>query len=649
MPEYLIPHREDRPRLHNVDSPLDPGMLSKTLNKISINDPTTFGGKFKDPSKNTKQHERFTTHTPPDITNKTRIIAVCGLKKVEPHVDGWFLSDFFAFWHLFQGLTESQYWLYTADLDTAVKTHKEYLHGNPFKDRKVVLDADILDRARNGPQPITHARSVLLREKFRSKIRSECRAAEKDKGNVLILIFAHGFLHDYGVEIGTGRKLTVHHFRNIVKEFNVPITLLSTACYSGGWACSPELNISAITAAGPDLPSRSWTKSHSLGRYAGSMFATAIIEKLKTIGNTNKILGETDEDDDDDGEQKSPTDQQYENMAEFDGSCYESLLRDTDRRGYEHEMAFSAEDDAWEMCWSQRTGIPLADYEKRWNDLRTYPFDPRWLHPGDPFNRDPHITADQEAEFIELRDERNEELKRKGKNATTSTVFERVGNTPQKRKTSGMYGGTVQGLTSMVISLGADYLNSYKGNDDAGNDLALHGAIHNIQAGLVGNVKIIEQTLRALEYRMSTMSMADKYLEDMVVPAPSNQSCFEFDVRNVSKKVGQDKYLSIIQMICDRKVLFPEPLEHQGRVFYKGHIYLVVAFHEANTSKAEVEEKLDALAEKVDEELELQKDIVKRDPDVSAKRQKLFGSFGFHGNISPVKRRSRGMSLTGAA
>ncbi|KAL8724663.1 MAG: hypothetical protein Q9181_006730, partial [Wetmoreana brouardii] len=82
-------------------------------------------------------------------------------------------------------------------------------------------------------------------------------------------------------------------------------------------------------------------------------------------------------------------------------------------------------------------------------------------------------------------------------------------------------------------------------------------------------------------------------------------------------------------MIFERDLLFPDPIrEEQGLLFYKEPFCLAAALHAANLSKKEVETKLAALAAQVDQELEEQKDIVKRDEEVMSKRQRLFQVFG---------------------
>lgn len=50
----------------------------------------------------------FTTTHPPDVSHRSRIVAVCGItdhdKLADPENDGWLFSDFYLFHHLFNPL-----------------------------------------------------------------------------------------------------------------------------------------------------------------------------------------------------------------------------------------------------------------------------------------------------------------------------------------------------------------------------------------------------------------------------------------------------------------------------------------------------------------------------------------------------------------
>ena len=67
-------------------------------------------------------YPEFNTHIPPDITPNTRILVVLGInpKEAAPNQDGWFLSELFAFYHMFRGLTKNQIWMHGLDLDRMI-------------------------------------------------------------------------------------------------------------------------------------------------------------------------------------------------------------------------------------------------------------------------------------------------------------------------------------------------------------------------------------------------------------------------------------------------------------------------------------------------------------------------------------------------
>ena len=96
-------------------------------------------------------------------------------------------------------------------------------------------------------------------------------------------------------------------------------------------------------------------------------------------------------------------------------------------------------------------------------------------------------------------------------------------------------------------------------------------------------------------------------------------------------------------MIASRcTTLYPRPIvDEQGWPFDKGLEYLIAALHYTNVSEEDASRKLETLVEVVDRELEQKKAIIERDPEVRAKRQKLYQTFGTDlGSIIPMKRRS---------
>ena len=602
-------------------------------------------GRLRNVDNKSREYGQFTLHTPPDITERTRVIAVLGVTEdpAPTGKDGWFVSDFFAFWNIFQGMTENQTWYHCLDLDSLVAEHSRYLHGNPYLQRKVVLDEKILAESKASKHPPQKVRADKLKLKTKTLITAECKASESADETVLIFLFGHGDRNNHGIVLGRGDRsaLKIAEFKSATKTLKTSVTLITTSCYSGGWTCNPQLNLSTMTAAGIDNVSLSWRFSGSTGRACGSMFTTALVQKLTRVGATSKRLG-------DDVEDEDLTEAQEENYAEFTRTVHEHLLKGVDRRGYEHNLTFGAQDDAWTLCWRERTGIPLGQFNERWDNLEDWQKDPT-LHPGDPLNRDPSVTEEQHAEYLQLR----ADAKAEGKRIVSSTGMEMhaaTGSVLGKRKTSALYGGTDKGLLSMVSSVGAEYLNSHAGTDDSGDDGGLHRDLRWILDGREITMDRVEKAHRALEYRMTQMSTADKYIAMMDIATPKGQLCCEYDTKQNFKEIEQQKRHFIQRLIFDRKILFPSPVEGQGRPFYKGMDYLIAAFHHADLPKDVITKKLDGLTATLDDTLEREKDLIEQDAEVTSKRRRLFRSFGVAlGSISRTKRRSRGLSLTGSA
>lgn len=139
------------------------------------------------------------------------------------------------------------------------------------------------------------------------------------------------------------------------------------------------------------------TTAFSTGRTCGPMFTTALSQKLTKVDATKKSLGH------DDGKQ-GHTENQEETLAEFTMTVHEHLLEDVGRRGYEHGLTFGAQDDAWQMCWGERTGIPPGRIKERWDNLQDWAKDAT-LHVAEPPKRDAAVTKEQLAEYHYWRNE----------------------------------------------------------------------------------------------------------------------------------------------------------------------------------------------------------------------------------------------------
>lgn len=567
----------------------DAGKLQKSLDRLALENPESFGGHYyqQDPTLRLPITQ-FATHVPPDITSDTHVFGVLGIEQkfAMPQRDGWFLSDFFAFWHVLNGTTtKKQTWLHALDLEKLIKVHTEYLHSNPYKTRKVVLNQAILDNAQNkaSKDSITKIENPTeLKKEFRNRFLSVCKTAAAANENVIVLVFAHGNFRQKGVYLGEASSDLSKTFpiKALVKEasgINVKICLISTACYSGGWCCQPDLQLTGFTATGRTKDDLSLTlaNSGSSGRYCGSMFTSNIAEYMR-----KDRLSEDDYDD--------VTKVQSDSLAAFDSAVYKNLLAMQDRRGYEHCMSFSAQDDAGSMNWQQRTGLPLADFAQRWNDLTDYPKDPT-LHPGDPLNRDPLVSQEDRDDFLRLE---QDHLASGGgqtyfpNSRTAASQSSGSQNTLGKRKVSSLFGDSVEAMRSLVFAIGAECLQSNGHMDDAAKNHELSDILRGIFSGKKDRLEDFQEALTQLEYRMSVMSSADLYLELMKVPYPNGRQCYEYDEsKSYERKSPDDDEIS--EMLIERaSILFPLPAEGQGMEFMKGWSYVHDAFVVACLSKA---------------------------------------------------------------
>lgn len=625
----------------NVDEINDPWVLEKCFSKIEHGKPKTFGGILRDPSIEDVEFERFNTHTPP-VTANTRIVAVLGIQdQAAPSEDGWFLSGFFALWNILQGTTKHQTWLHCLDLDELVQSHTRYLHGNPYKQRKVVLDKEILDKAQNGQHCVQKTKPGSLRSTFRSSIRNECQAAHDAKDGVLILMFGHG-VKAFGsdketvIELGAD-QFELREFQSLTKGTNAQVTLLATQCYGGGWSCSPLANLSTMTACGPKETSLSRRFSGSLDRACGSMFTSAVIDKLTQDPDVRRRLGKLDDEDDDCIEENLLTDKQEESYAEFCRSVYDTLLRDVDRRGYEHKISFSAQEDAWSMCWKEGSGIPLHSFKEHWDQLEDWPADVN-LHPGDLQNRDLYVTDEQGAEYADSRGIAMEKMKMEGTGVSRSMPFEATSSVLGKirmrsNKNRGSFDNvTLDELISKVSRLANGYLDSYRGHDETGNDGGFHNTLRMIRSGQQRDQLAVENAFRTVRYRIDQMLTADRYLRMMDIPAPDQLSCSEFDTRGAHHRVPRETYDAIQDFIFNRWILFPFPAAGQGCVFYKGHDYVTEACYKASIPLDIVAQKLDTLATVVESETDLLVQVVLHDPDVETYRRTFLHELGVNQN-----------------
>lgn len=170
-----------------------------------------------------------------------------------------------------------------------VVTYGEYAHGDPRKERRVVLESSLLPAIKNAFNIQVVGGQDLL-ERFVKTVENQARLAKR-YSDTDCSHFAHGIRENKSVVIGdnpTGyepkrsdRNLVLERFKQALPP-GVKANLLSTACYSGGWLVGPDvnyprhLNVTGLATSGPGQEgqegqeTRSWSMSKKLGRACGS-------------------------------------------------------------------------------------------------------------------------------------------------------------------------------------------------------------------------------------------------------------------------------------------------------------------------------------------------------------------------------------------
>lgn len=518
----------------------------------------------------------FITHTVPDIREDAIILAVCGVPNIDdadPEDDGWFFSDFFAFNCLLRGLGTSQDWMTCVHPQDLVRKYGDYLHGDPYSDRKVVLSQDLLKN--DGLSSVTVVTQSEMLEMFLARLKTKCDLARAENHPVVVFIFGHGHKTITGVNLGReDHWLEIDAFRTAIGN-GVAITVVSTACFSGGWSVHPQLNVTTTTAAGPLIESESWGASESIERFCGSIYATTLIQSLSDASsplvNHEEEAGCTSST----GslQPDKPDQLQVETYNEFARTIHSTLLTRVDRFGDRHEIHFSAQDDDWEASWTGRTGISLEAFAERWDQLATQPS----TMAQSLLNREP--TAVGVTGGVLSLSLSEAELIHRG----------RLGS---------LFGGTVRTQRRYVKGLAKQFLQICPGIWTLGYGPKLHGTLHKFLKGPDKEFANTAEILCLLEYRFSTIRYAELLLTEVAVPAPTGQRCHEWVeqewMATSSKRLNCDTkslHHRVVQLLKDNSI-FSEPIKEQGRKFSHPQNYVAAALIEVSVDMQDVKQMI---------------------------------------------------------
>ena len=517
---------------------------------------------------------KFISRSPPDVDRHTRIVAVVGnhtfKNREAPDEDGWFLSDFFLFMALFRGLTPHQTWI-MADTCTPQKLVDRwskvfppgYVHGGPRFTRKIVLSQKMIDD--NKLSEITPVPEAEVKDAFLYFLEKECEIASQEKQRVLVLVFGHGDMETYGIQLG--RKLIKdknfypmvlrEELDKIVKKCKPDLTLITNACYSGGWATYPWSNFSTMTAAAGELDvSEAWRRSTSYNRACGSIWASAVAKTL--ISDDSPFLEHCTQVPrlarvDDDLLQNS--------HAAFVRQIHTTLFTEVDRCAFVHNIRFSAQDDDWKANRFNRSGFPLGDYKKQYDALED-------LEPtqNEGFRSYRHPSSiDKEDMILEL-------------------VTDMSGSSYISRAKQA-FGGTRKSMVSKARIQAKHYLQSSPGREGLPSNIAAHSKLEKLLSNPQPTAQEVQDCLSIVEYRTKMISTAERLLAAVGIPKLMNSSKVvhgsAFDADRFlfyvsSDKSRDDKWSSIMRMVFEAN-LFEEPLEEQFRRWDKPERYIAAS------------------------------------------------------------------------
>ncbi|OBT49982.1 hypothetical protein VE04_10062 [Pseudogymnoascus sp. 24MN13] len=308
----------------------------------------------------------------PDVKPNTKIVGICGITDwnkendpklpgdAAPNQEGWHFTDFYLFHHLLKEVASDQVWLTCVSPESAVEKYGRYVYGdyNPKKieERRVVLDESKLGEL-NDVQTVS---PEDLLENVLEAISKTCIDAAAEKRPVLILIFSRSSQPAYSIVMGgenaeDPKYLTKESFRQAIgsQAPEAGLCLLATEYRTGAWAINPDMNVAPVASQGKYLESMAWPISGTNNkRPCGPEFSHRIVDMLLRLHLEGYETVENDGDKDPD----------FEEHEERLSSVIEGILQKEESK----DMSLFSGDDEWETEYSERIGIHISEFHRRW-------------------------------------------------------------------------------------------------------------------------------------------------------------------------------------------------------------------------------------------------------------------------------------------
>lgn len=420
----------------------------------------------------------------------------------------------------------------------------EYVHGSRSGDCRVVLDAKKLEQIESS-QTIRVIPAKDLLERFLATLRSETQIAVRENQQVLVFIFGHGEAESFGVSIGgegpsdRALQLTEKKLHEAIHP-NVDLTLVMTSCFSGGWLVKPytdsrlsvvkRLNVSGTAAAGDEQESRAWASSASRGRAGGSIYAAAVLNALVQPAEIHREGVD---------ESEAMSCLTYINLR----CAVHQAYKESDPFYGIHGVSFAAGDDMWESEWRTRSGFPLLDYQKKWEELLQ-------VSPNQP-------------------------------------AFDSV-------PTLGFAGSIGKGFYNVVRAKARAYADSFPGADNLAPNLPLHYSVRQLLQGAQFSENKLMSINDSLDYRLSALQLATQYTTFLELAFPDAVS---FDVEKWALQADNQRlelFRKVKRYNLNQKI-FDRPIGDQGWRYPKPDQYLAIALIESSLIYEDICERIDQI------------------------------------------------------
>ncbi|KAL8723310.1 MAG: hypothetical protein Q9225_000362 [Loekoesia sp. 1 TL-2023] len=455
------------------------------------------------------------TRHPPNVTGNTHVIAVLGVSDetglASPLEDGWMVSDFYLWKHVLRGMGKSQQWL-TCESPSAllakygrsnrkitkdgneiqVSWEEGYVHGDPFEERRVVLNDDLLPAAHDN-LTVT-PRGIALRDEFLRCVESTCRLAEAKNDPVLIMTFSHGDIEAAelgGLVIGLepaprnySEYLSPNVFINIyMKTPKVHVSLFMASCHSGHWVVTPRFGVrrpTIMAGAHANEETFAWVPGTSQ-QHAGGVYTSAFLAEL---------LKEPPEfpEDSDPAKVRAYGNLSRDILAEANRLCIPARREQLGTLFGSLPLFTTEGEDDW---FYQRSSMQLHPYKENFDRLPTIPA------PDPSPYRDKKYDYGPDHPVVKAWESRHSE-------AADPSFSDRTGG----------YGTTRRGIKSSTRILAQRYMSSFHGDDSSSNNIHLYNKIRQFFGGFIDHdIREIENLRSQLLYRIWMMQRANHYAQ----------------------------------------------------------------------------------------------------------------------------------------